>query len=301
MLAISRSYRLPLRHSQLDDSSIRSRSDCGCCSSSTACQSERSIQGWTSGRTESLACSRSSCWRRVAIGLRSTRSETDSFRGFFQVSTRLKEVVVEEVSYRESHSPCCSLLELQLILVPFYSNGGVQVLRNNQRSVDPATSFGSVANGTAPAVAIESPAAPQQPTTHQQRLGQTLGIRGGSHPLRGGPAFGRGGFGAPPHFAQHQQQQPPIVPQGFGNHVGVVGGHRGGMSAGASAVQVQNANGQSGVGIPPPASLTNQRGGRGGGPRGGFRGGRGGVRGGGAAMMNGQAHVPKKPVESSDV
>jgi len=72
------------------------------------------------------------------------------------------------------------------------------------------------------------------------------------------------------------------------------------MSAGPSAVQVQNANGQSGVGIPPPASLMNQRGGRGGGPRGGFRGGRGGMRG-GAAMMNGQAHVPKKPVEASNV
>lgn len=67
------------------------------------------------------------------------------------------------------------------------------------------------------------------------------------------------------------------------------------MSAGPSAVQVQNANGQSGVGIPPPASLMNQRGR--GGPRGGLRGGRGGMRG----AMNGQANVPKKPVESNNV
>ncbi|GAA5869902.1 hypothetical protein JCM16303_001836 [Sporobolomyces ruberrimus] len=166
----------------------------------------------------------------------------------------------------------------------FAPNGGVQVLRPNQRTVDPTTSFGSVANGTAPAVQDAPATAPTaaQPTTHQQRLGQTLGIRGGSHPLRGGPQFGRGGFA--PHFSQQQQQlqqQVPVAAQGYGNHPGFPGGHRGAArGAGPHAVHVAG-GGRGGVGIPPPASLLAQRGGPGGrgGPRGHGRGGRGAPRG----------------------
>ncbi|GAA5913499.1 chromatin-binding exonuclease XRN1 [Sporobolomyces salmoneus] len=172
----------------------------------------------------------------------------------------------------------------------FAANGGVQVLRANQRSVDPATSFGSVANGTAPAVQQPVAASPSaaQPTSHQQRLGQTLGIRGGAHPLRGGPQFGRGGF--------FVQPQAPHQTQGFGNHPAAtfVGGPRGMARGGAgpNAVHVAGPGGRGGgVGIPPPANLNAPRGGgRGrGGPRGGFnRGGRGGAQPGAGGGMNGQ-------------
>ncbi|GAA6005367.1 hypothetical protein JCM11491_002675 [Sporobolomyces phaffii] len=173
----------------------------------------------------------------------------------------------------------------------FAPNGGVQVLRANQRAVDPATSFGSVANGTAPAIvdaAASSTGANVPATTHHQRLGQTLGIRGvGTHPLqRGGPQFGRGGFVhhqfAPPH------QAPVVQPGGggFGHHPHaqfVGGGHRGRGGAGPSAVHLA----AGGVGIPPPANLNapaHRGGGRGrGGP------GRGGGRGGGAARGGGPA------------
>ncbi|GAA5965952.1 hypothetical protein JCM3765_004130 [Sporobolomyces pararoseus] len=168
----------------------------------------------------------------------------------------------------------------------FVPNGGVQVLKN-QRTVDPATSFGSVANGTAPSInqpqTTTSDTQQQATTTHQQRLGQTLGIRGG-----GGVFRGRGGGFVP--------QQPPQMLQGYGNHPFVgVPPHRGGMtrgrgggsSVGPNAVQVPGG----GIAIPPPASLLNQPRGvyqgalRG---RGGFRGGRGGG-GGVRGQSNGNA------------
>ncbi|GAA5932467.1 chromatin-binding exonuclease XRN1 [Sporobolomyces koalae] len=169
------------------------------------------------------------------------------------------------------------------------ANGGVQILRANQRSVDPSTSFGSVANGTAPALAAAAPTGQTstQPQTHQQRLGQTLGIRGGIHPLRGGPQFGRGGFVAPPAPQQFSQQQQPgmYVQGGLGNHPGPgQGGPRGGSARGAGphAVHVAGGGGRGGVGIPPPANLNAPRGHRGHGPRGGVGRGGGGGRGRGA-------------------
>ncbi|GAA6063728.1 hypothetical protein JCM10212_001629 [Sporobolomyces blumeae] len=169
--------------------------------------------------------------------------------------------------------------------------GGVHVMRNPGRNVNATTSFKSVATGTAPPV-VATPV-PSQPVTHQQRLGHALGIRGGAHPLRGGPQFGRGGFVVPPHFVQPAPPQAAsAVAQGFGNHphVAVAGGHRGGgggargASAAAGAVHVAG-GGRGGIAIPPPPSLMHQQHPRGRG-RGGFRGGRGG-RGG----INGVQHA----------
>ncbi|GAA5907315.1 hypothetical protein JCM6882_002805 [Rhodosporidiobolus microsporus] len=159
---------------------------------------------------------------------------------------------------------------------------GVQIARN-QRAVSPATAFNTVANGTAPAAAPAAPAA-QQPLTQQQRLGQTLGIRGNAIPPagpRGGFVGGapRGGF-VPPHFAGMRGGMPPAAMAGggaaFGNHPFA------GQGAGRGVAPVVVHLGRGGVAIPPPASLNQPA-------RGGARGGRGrgaaarGGRGGAAA------------------
>ncbi|GAA6000306.1 hypothetical protein JCM10207_007950 [Rhodosporidiobolus poonsookiae] len=145
--------------------------------------------------------------------------------------------------------------------------GGVQVLRNPARGVSPTATFNAVANGTAPPVAAA--AAPTGPASHQQRLGQTLGIRGGMAQRGGRGGFFPGAGGMAPHL--------PFAPNPYLVQGGFVP---------RAPVPVAGINGgRAGVGIPPPAAL-NQPAGRGGAGRGrggaGMRGGRGG-RGGAAA------------------
>ncbi|GAA5924119.1 hypothetical protein JCM10213_004497 [Rhodosporidiobolus nylandii] len=146
------------------------------------------------------------------------------------------------------------------------AGNGVQVLQNPGRAVSPTTSFNAVANGTAPAVPVVPASGAQQPLTHQQRLGQTLGVRGG----RGGfvPPAARGGF-----FPQQGGPRQPYVNPAFVNHP-FAGGAPSQAARGMPAGIVHLGGG---IGIPPPASLNapSPRGrGRG---RGGFRGGRGGA------------------------
>ncbi|BGP46515.1 exonuclease II Exo2 [Rhodotorula kratochvilovae] len=135
-------------------------------------------------------------------------------------------------------------------------NGNVQIMRN-PRAVSPQTSFHAVATGTAAPVAAQNAAAQQ---TQQQRLGQTLGMRGGA-PVRGG----RGGF-------VHHPFAPAAARGGFGHHP-------------FAPVHLP----RGGVAIPPPPALLHQ------GPatrgRGGMARGRGGPRGaprGGAAPQGAQ-------------
>ncbi|GAA5930973.1 hypothetical protein JCM1841_003667 [Sporobolomyces salmonicolor] len=178
--------------------------------------------------------------------------------------------------------------------------GGVQVLRNPTRTVSPATAFNAVANGTAPTPTPSAPAAGTTPQTftHQQRLGQTLGIRGGSHPLRGGPQFGRGGFAVPPPQVSQQGQG-----QVFRNHPAFVGGvgHHPGVPAAGAVHLAAGGGGGRGVAIPPPASLMHPAAAAGRG-RGGTRGGRGrgGARGGMApAAVAAAAGGAAKPVKGT--
>ncbi|BGP06510.1 exonuclease II Exo2 [Rhodotorula toruloides] len=155
-------------------------------------------------------------------------------------------------------------------------NGNVQVMHNPARNVSPQTSFHAVATGKAPAASASSNG---QPQSQQQRLGQTLGIRGGMHPLRGGPPhLGRGGF--VPHAGAF----------GVGNHTvpfQAATRGRGGGVAGTGAVP----QARGGVAIPPPAVLMQQQGARGG--RGGARGaGRGAARGARGGAGHGGAAAP---------